>query len=41
MPEGERLSLAYTPDLSEAGAVQVTRQWMRPGWRSRPPQSAG
>jgi hypothetical protein len=36
-PEGERLSLPYTPDLSEAGAVQVTRQWMRLGWRSRPP----
>lgn len=37
MTKGELLSLPYTADLSEAGAVQVTRQWARLGWRSRPP----
>ncbi len=37
MTEGAPLSLDYTPDLSTAGATQVTRQWARLGWRSGPP----
>ena len=37
MTEGAQLSLDYTPDLSAAGATQVTRQWARLGWRSGPP----